>query len=165
MYVKGKGVRYRARTGGVKLLEDFSFILELMQDKGDFLKLKDFLLLCINNYWKCQTLTVRSTVGGRDYGRPMALKDVAKIIGKSTRSATELIKWCREKDLLRRGTDGVLVVNPDLVQLGNRVSAIEYFCYKDRLKDTVGAKYIRLLEEEYSNIIGGVENEYEGEES
>lgn len=160
-YIKGRGVRYNARTYGLKLLVNPNDILGDNYNKSDIIKFLDFFKLLGKRRYSSQTLTTRAVRGGKEYSKPMTVEDIARIIGKSKRTAYRLLDWCKDKGLLRRGIDNILVVNPDMIMLGNRLHASEYMLYKDILKNKVSAKYDRLLQMEYLGCLEDPEEENE----
>lgn len=94
-----------------------------------------------------------TNIEGRKYARPMRIKDMARYIGKTDRSVYRLIKWLSDKNLARRGRDGAVVINPDMIMLGTRLHASEYYLFKDILQSKVSKKYDRLLTMEYLDCL------------
>ena len=66
--------------------------------------------------------------------------------------ARELVRWLIDNDMCRRGLDGVLIVNPNYVQLSTRITATEYMAFRDVLD--IPKKYKIFLYKEYVNETG-----------
>lgn len=147
-YVVGRGIKFKGNTKGAKLGDTYMDYY-CKEDENNLVKLQDFFKILHSNFYKGQTLTVAKIIQGRKYPRPMTAQDMAKIIGKSIRTVFRLLKWLRDKDLVRRGKEGAIVVNPNMITLGSRLHAGEYYLYKDILQDKVSKKYDRLLTMEY----------------
>ena len=112
-YVVGRGIRYNARYNGIKLHKDFLDFICSLHATTDLYKVVDFFKIVKHNAYNSQTLIMLTSKGGRKYSRPMQVKDMAKYIGKTNRSVYRLIKWLMDNNLVRRGKDGAIVVNPD----------------------------------------------------
>ena len=85
--------------------------------KCDLYKVFDFFKVLRHNAYHSQTLVAMTSNKGRKFARPMQVKDVARYIGKTDRSAYRLLEWLKEKDLVRRSENKSLIVNPDKVLL------------------------------------------------
>ena len=148
MYVKGKGVRFRGNIRSVRITDTFDELNILTRvDSNYFIKL---IRLCLSNHWATQTLTKK--YGGRGYTRGMTIQDVAEAINLSSDKACKLLRWAKEKDYIRRDTFGNLVVNPLKIQMGNRISASEYYTYRDLLEPYISTKYRAILFHEYKEL-------------
>lgn len=152
-YIKGRGIRYNSRYSGIKLRSEFLEFFCSLGAATDLYKALDFFKVLTHNAYHSQTLIVMTSQGGRKYARPMKTKDMAKYIGKTERSVFRLLHWLMDKDLVRRGKDGSLVVNPDRIILGSRLHASEYYLFRDILQDRVSKKYDRLLMLEYLDCL------------
>ena len=118
VYVKGQGIRYRYKSIGIKIEKDFFYnLIGDSPSKCDLYKMLDFFKVLKHNAYHSQTLVVMTSNKGRKFARPMQVKDIARYIGKTNRSAYRLLGWLKEKDLVRRSENKSLIVNPDKILL------------------------------------------------
>lgn len=157
-YRSGKGYLYRNGKCSVKLYG----ITEEIESytPQDFVQFSRLIKLCRLNYHGKQRLIYRYNALGD--ARDVGCKKIMEQLGLSKPTTYKFLDWCFEHDYLRKDEEyGSLIVNPEKIMLGSRISGREYWVYRDLLEDKIPPKYVRMLTMEAKDEIL---EEYEEEE-
>ena len=141
-YRQGKGYLFRNGRSGIRLyaiIDDFE-----KYRPQDYKQLGRLLRLCVKNHHGKQRLMY--TANAMHDLKPVTLRVMANQLDLTEGEVKGFIKWCKERDYIRRDEEyGCYVVNPEMVMFSNRLAGREYWVYRDRLKDRIPAKYIKML--------------------